>query len=131
MCPNGTGMVGCGPQEQFRSCADITISEKGSKATEKPTTEGPEGPTPPTQEYIYSPLISIIISLVAFLFTVLLLAILYIYYYEVGKRVKSCLKFGNSKIDTMEKTPIPPPRIKRRTQDNNGGMYSVNLESVA
>lgn len=25
VCENGTGAVGCGPQEYFRSCADIRI----------------------------------------------------------------------------------------------------------
>ena len=28
-CPNGTGMVGCGPQEQFRGCADVKITLDG------------------------------------------------------------------------------------------------------
>lgn len=127
-------MVGCGPQEEFRACADISITGKGAKPTEKPyspTSETPEGQTPPTQEYIYSPIVSIIISLLAFAFTVLLLATLYIYYYEVGKRIKSCIKGGSK--DTLQKnsTPVPPPRIKRKAPEPNGNMYSVNLESVA
>jgi hypothetical protein len=25
VCSNGTGMIGCGPQETFRNCADVTI----------------------------------------------------------------------------------------------------------
>lgn len=25
MCPNGIGALGCGPQETFRTCSDITI----------------------------------------------------------------------------------------------------------
>lgn len=25
MCPDGTGAVGCGPQEEFRACSDISI----------------------------------------------------------------------------------------------------------
>lgn len=31
MCPNGTGAIGCGPQENFRSCADIQILPKYSE----------------------------------------------------------------------------------------------------
>uniref|UniRef100_A0A1B0AA71 Chitin-binding type-4 domain-containing protein n=1 Tax=Glossina pallidipes TaxID=7398 RepID=A0A1B0AA71_GLOPL len=27
MCPDGNGAVGCGPQEEFRSCSDIALSE--------------------------------------------------------------------------------------------------------
>ncbi|XP_037050297.1 uncharacterized protein LOC119084423 isoform X1 [Bradysia coprophila] len=26
LCPNGTGALGCGPQETFRGCADVSIS---------------------------------------------------------------------------------------------------------
>ncbi|KAK4323853.1 hypothetical protein Pmani_005492 [Petrolisthes manimaculis] len=36
-CENGTGMVGCGPQEQFRSCADITITEEDGSADDTPS----------------------------------------------------------------------------------------------
>lgn len=25
-CPDGSGALGCGPQESFRGCSDITIS---------------------------------------------------------------------------------------------------------
>lgn len=28
VCQNGTGAVGCGPQEEFRACADISVSDK-------------------------------------------------------------------------------------------------------
>lgn len=36
-CENGTGMMGCGPQEQFRSCADITITEEDGYADDTPS----------------------------------------------------------------------------------------------
>lgn len=36
-CENGTGMVGCGPQEEFRSCADITITEEDGSADDTPS----------------------------------------------------------------------------------------------
>lgn len=49
-CPNGTGMVGCGPQEQFRGCADVAINVDGvpdpstivniTTTTAKPRTRG-------------------------------------------------------------------------------------------
>ncbi|CAB4058180.1 unnamed protein product [Lepeophtheirus salmonis] len=32
MCKNGTGAVGCGPQEEFRACSDITITELDGSA---------------------------------------------------------------------------------------------------
>ena len=31
-CKNGTGAVGCGPQEEFRACADVTITEDDGTA---------------------------------------------------------------------------------------------------
>ena len=37
-CPNGTEAVGCGPQEEFRACADITITEADGTADESPNT---------------------------------------------------------------------------------------------
>ncbi|CAG0922478.1 unnamed protein product [Notodromas monacha] len=33
MCKNGTGMLGCGPQEEFRACADIAILGDGEVTT--------------------------------------------------------------------------------------------------
>ena len=35
-CKNGTGAVGCGPQEEFRACADITITEEDGSADDTP-----------------------------------------------------------------------------------------------
>ena len=35
-CKNGTGAVGCGPQEEFRACADITITEEDGSADDSP-----------------------------------------------------------------------------------------------
>lgn len=36
MCPNGTGQVGCGPQEEFRACSDIAIVDSTGAADETP-----------------------------------------------------------------------------------------------
>lgn len=30
-CDDGTGSMGCGPQENFKSCADIRILSSGSR----------------------------------------------------------------------------------------------------
>lgn len=40
MCHNGTGAVGCGPQEEFRSCADISITDTAGTANDTPFEEG-------------------------------------------------------------------------------------------
>eukprot|EP00095_Tigriopus_kingsejongensis_P000468 maker-scaffold217_size252476-snap-gene-1.37 protein:Tk00468 transcript:maker-scaffold217_size252476-snap-gene-1.37-mRNA-1 annotation:"conserved hypothetical protein" len=36
VCKNGTGAVGCGPQEEFRACADVTITESDGTADDVP-----------------------------------------------------------------------------------------------
>ncbi|KAK6627458.1 hypothetical protein RUM44_009935 [Polyplax serrata] len=36
MCANGTGLVGCGPQEEFRACADVAIVDSAGEADETP-----------------------------------------------------------------------------------------------
>ncbi|XP_023332921.1 uncharacterized protein LOC111704804 [Eurytemora carolleeae] len=36
LCRNGTGAVGCGPQEEFRACADISITEQDGTADSTP-----------------------------------------------------------------------------------------------
>ena len=48
MCPNGTGKVGCGPQEEFRGCSDIRITVDGiADGTTKATdTLNPESTSP-------------------------------------------------------------------------------------
>ncbi|XP_070851903.1 uncharacterized protein [Drosophila suzukii] len=33
ICSDGNGAIGCGPQEEFRSCSDIAITKKGSTYT--------------------------------------------------------------------------------------------------
>lgn len=47
-CPNGTGMVGCGPQEEFRGCADVKITEDGVPDTTT-TTASTTSTTPKTR----------------------------------------------------------------------------------
>jgi len=51
--PDGTSCVGCGPQEEFYGCADISISADGEPATPgstvKPITDAPWTTPPATQ----------------------------------------------------------------------------------
>jgi len=35
LCEDGTGAVGCGPQEEFRACADVAISNNSIRANEE------------------------------------------------------------------------------------------------
>lgn len=36
VCENGTGAVGCGPQEEFRACADVSVTDKDGAADTSP-----------------------------------------------------------------------------------------------
>ena len=37
-CKNGTGAVGCGPQEEFRACSDVAITNPDGSADDTPNT---------------------------------------------------------------------------------------------
>jgi hypothetical protein len=48
VCKNGTGMLGCGPQEEFRACADVAVVGDGDVTTYDEDT-GEEDVKPPTK----------------------------------------------------------------------------------
>lgn len=130
--------MGCGPQEEFRACADITISGKDVQAMvpeeegEEETTEVHTTVTPPTSEESHSPITALIISLVSFLVVFLILSLLYIHFYQVGKQLKSWLKGDKGKIEEIE-VPMPPPRTRRSRNVKDDGLDEVDLkiESMA
>lgn len=95
-CKNGTEAVGCGPQEEFRACADISILDENTLQTFAPpiirtssTSESPktvfENETILTEtemaieRFVYS---GFFIVLFSFVSVVCLFALLYICYYE-------------------------------------------------
>ncbi|XP_018579161.1 uncharacterized protein LOC108917166 [Anoplophora glabripennis] len=148
-CPNGTGAVGCGPQEEFRACADITIS---GKASDEPMVSVEEEETPelvpeyvptttivpsvPTPEESYNPISALIITLVSFLVVFSILSLLYFHFYQVGKQVKNWIK-GPSKKTTQNLPPMPPPRARRTrspsARRDRSVMHEIDLtrESLA
>ncbi|GLV37061.1 uncharacterized protein CBL_02108 [Carabus blaptoides fortunei] len=112
-CPNGTGAVGCGPQEEFRACADIAI---GSSSTDVDTTLTPDLTTTPADvetpvpEDTYHQL--------------------YSYYYQVGRTVKQWLK-GGQRSKEQPQVPVPPPRARKTRAPPppyDGRMYNVSLD---
>ncbi|KAK4877772.1 hypothetical protein RN001_010278 [Aquatica leii] len=109
MCPNGTEQVGCGPQEEFRACADIAIGKLSEEApittTSTTVTEGI-----PESEETYSPISAIVIAVVSFLLVSLIFFLLYFHYYQIGGRIKNWIKPPE---DNQEFAPQPPPRVKR------------------
>ncbi|CAG9770059.1 unnamed protein product [Ceutorhynchus assimilis] len=139
-CPNGTGAVGCGPQEEFRACSDITISGKATDEPMVPPTvpvapdedyddynelEPPSSVVPPADEIpkpegTYNPVSALIISVVSFLVAFLILFLLYFHFYQVGKRIREWLKSktenkGEQKVSNMQHyPPMVPSRSKKR-----------------
>ncbi|XP_008548003.1 uncharacterized protein LOC103571572 [Microplitis demolitor] len=115
-CGNGTGAVGCGPQEEFRGCADITIGDnypalalpKTPSSTENSSTSSTE-PTdwPEVTETPYWYL-SLIISGTCLLIVLAGLALIYAYYYYAGQAKKWLMTRCGP-----EPAPVPPPRLKR------------------
>ncbi|XP_066251481.1 uncharacterized protein [Euwallacea similis] len=135
-CPNGTGSVGCGPQEEFRACSDITISGKSTDEPMVPPTEpvtpgededyyneleAPLSPTDtqPTPDQSYNPISALMVTLVSFLVAFLILFLLYFHFYRVGRRVRDWIKRrnqkGENKVSNMQSNypPIVPPRAKK------------------
>lgn len=105
-CDDGTEMVGCGPQEQFRACSDISIGEgapspplrpmrpatkatqptKASIVTKVPVTRPDEDDSELSDEE-RPRFVGLLIALFTLLFVVCCMIILYFYHYH-GQRIK-------------------------------------------
>lgn len=111
-CENGTGAVGCGPQEEFRACADIAIGDKFATTTRRPRpTYVPPGrrPTVPTpEESSGSAWYGVLVAIVTLFVALAVLSGIYLYYYRGGMRIKHLFK-----SKTPPPAPVPPPRHKR------------------
>ncbi|XP_053680772.1 uncharacterized protein LOC128731665 [Anopheles nili] len=143
ICPDGNGAVGCGPQEEFRACADVSVSVKDGQdnrtplwPNQKPTpTRAPGATTEPSagEEPIEEPPkgVKYMGPLVAIMSLFLVLcgfAALYIYHYH-GGRIKALIRWNREKAqksggpsneppsaghnDLEANAPVPPPRTKR------------------
>ncbi|XP_046834456.1 uncharacterized protein LOC124431076 [Vespa crabro] len=118
-CGNGTGAIGCGPQEEFRACADIAIGDNETLSLpdlpKVPTTESTPMDTSteePTSIPISAPswLFSIIIAGTCLLVVLAAMALLYAYYYHAGRAKKWLLQ---RRLLTPENPPVAPPRHKK------------------
>ncbi|CAK1589901.1 unnamed protein product [Parnassius mnemosyne] len=111
-CPNGTSAVGCGPQEEFRACADITIgdsfttSTRRSRPTYVPPIRKPNLPAP--EESTGSAWYGIVIAIVTLFVALIVLSGICLFYYRGSMRIKSLLK-----SKAAPRAPVPPPRHKR------------------
>ncbi|XP_031363886.1 uncharacterized protein LOC102674862 isoform X1 [Apis dorsata] len=121
-CGNGTGAVGCGPQEEFRACADITIGDdvEPLSPAEPPipkSVPGEKSPTEPT--LVPEPsgsywLFSVIIAGTCLLVVLAAMALLYAYYYHSGRAKKWLM----ARRLTPESPPVAPPRHKKHNTSN-------------
>ncbi|CAK1589900.1 unnamed protein product [Parnassius mnemosyne] len=111
-CADGTGAVGCGPQEEFRACADIAIGDRFTTSTRRPRptyvppSRKPNLPTP--EESTGSAWYGIVIAIVTLFVALAVLSGIYLFYYRGGMRIKSLLK-----LKAAPPAPVPPPRHKR------------------
>ncbi|KAI8114759.1 hypothetical protein FF38_04444 [Lucilia cuprina] len=113
MCPDGNGAVGCGPQEEFRSCADIALGEGIPKRPVRPpirptlrpkiTTSSTERSQPEesTEPFNYVPLLVIFILLFLGL---ILLAIWYLYR-KNNPLIARCKEYLDKRL--CKKKPLP------------------------
>lgn len=102
------GAVGCGPQEEFRACADIAI---GDKNEELPPfhPEGPPSRIPGFDEHTQSYWLWSLIA--AGMFLLLVLAGIYFY----GGRAKKWYREKRLILTPVEIPPVAPPRHKRQS----------------
>lgn len=126
MCEDGTGAVGCGPQEEFRACADITIGDKGGAPPLRPvrpgtkttprakitdgtkTTHQPDTVEEPIYDGTTRYIGAIVISITALLVVLCLLAAIYLYHYH-GQRVKQLMHWNKKHQKSPMKQSSPPP----------------------
>lgn len=133
-CENGTGAVGCGPQEEFRACADVEIVDASGSADETPfdneiptyednknkeqtsiSTEDTPVPVPATDWWLIT-----VIAACTLIAVATTLALVYFYYYHAGDAVKRWLggeRFQKQAQQTQQ--PVPPPRVKKQKSGNS------------
>lgn len=120
-CENGTGMVGCGPQEEFRSCADITITEEDGSADDTPSfvpdyddedynevhVDGREGKPTLVPDENVNHVGHVVALTLAFLLIIVVLLGLIFYFYWAKDALKGLLKRQNGQ---WTKTAPPPAK---------------------
>jgi len=116
--------VGCGPQEEFRACADVTIGD--NEAASPPRL--PKQPTSPTLTSTdKSPmdtssrsgprwLFSVVIAGTCLLVVLAAMALLYTYYYHASRAKKWLMA---RRLLVVKNPPVAPPRHKKHHHISN------------
>lgn len=122
-CENGTSGVGCGPQEEFRSCADITITEEDGSADDTPSfvpdydeedynevdVDGREGKPTLVPGHEANHVGHVVALTLAFLLIIVVLLGLIVYFYWAKDALKGLVK---RKTGQWAKTAAAPPPSK-------------------
>ena len=138
-CKNGTGKVGCGPQEEFRACSDVTITEEDGSANNAPNNDVDIFKTDDKDVKINEIDNSIgwdhshsddhkeqksvegivIIVLASLLTAVLMFGAIFLYYYKVRTPVKNLIKERNLKMPSLPKVTIPTLKALKPSRDKS------------
>ncbi len=107
MCKNGTQAVGCGPQEEFRACADVAVTDAdGTADNRRPDSTNEIAPLPPPGTPTSgadwnrepdaaagdNPARVVVIIFAALITTGLLFLVVFLYYYKAKQPLKAFLK---------------------------------------
>lgn len=113
-----SGAVGCGPQEEFRACADIAIGDEEATLPPRPK-ERSTTPTPSSTDN-YEPdyngpylWFSLVIGGTCILVALAAMALLYTYYYHADRAKKWLMA---RRLLTPEPPPVAPPRLKKQSK---------------
>lgn len=143
-CDNATSAIGCGPQEEFRACADISIEDKDGTIDETPYHDVPHTVTTEAEDAdvvvvtennevdgLHSSRedsfwVSLIIMLAAMILALFIYILIFLYFYGVNKTVKPCWHSTLKSVRHTFKseggsvTPVPPSRRKgpKNTQES-------------
>ncbi|XP_050719782.1 uncharacterized protein LOC127000290 isoform X2 [Eriocheir sinensis] len=120
-CENGTSGVGCGPQEEFRSCADITITEEDGSADDTPSfvpdydeedynevdVDGREGKPTVVPDYEANHVGHVVALTLAFLLIIVVLLGLIVYFYWAKDAFKGLVKRQTGQWAKAAAAPLP------------------------
>lgn len=141
-CDNGSSAIGCGPQEEFRACADIAIEDKHRPGVPDHTpAKEPEDEDVTEHDHEHELatdtnrvddagsyaeqtgryyLLSFYIMLAAMFLSIFVYTLLFIYYYGANKTIKPCwqtvvegTRNGFSFSKKTKSPPVPPPRTRK------------------
>jgi len=125
-CRNGTGKVGCGPQEEFRACSDVVITEADGTADrtvnmdvdiwdeeeqELPVNWDDEEDGDVEERGVERVVIIVLASLLTASF---MFGSIFIYYYKAREPVKAFLREHEVNLPSMPAFPTVPhlPKLK-------------------